>query len=121
VLFLGLLGGLLVGWFVGSVLGLVDGLVLGLVVWLVLGLILGLIVGPIGGLVFGWRVYLTHYILRFLLWRYGYTPQKYILFLNHASDLIFLRNVGGGYIFIHRLVLEHFAEMDVDEFLAEYG
>lgn len=28
--------------------------------------------------------------------------------------LIFLRRVGGGYIFIHRLLMEHFAEMYVE-------
>ena len=29
-------------------------------------------------------------------------------------DLIFLRRVGGGYIFVHRLLMEHFAEMYVE-------
>jgi hypothetical protein len=36
------------------------------------------------------------------------------MFLDHCVDLIFLRRVGGGYIFIHRLMMEHFAEMYVD-------
>jgi len=30
-------------------------------------------------------------------------------FLDYAAALIFLRKVGGGYIFVHRLVMEHFA------------
>ncbi len=30
---------------------------------------------------------------------------------THCVDLIFLRRVGGGYIFVHRLLMEHFAEM----------
>jgi hypothetical protein len=34
--------------------------------------------------------------------------------LNHCVDLIFLRRVGGGYIFVHRLLMEHFAEMYVE-------
>lgn len=37
----------------------------------------------------------------------SYTIDK----LNHCVDLIFLRRVGGGYIFVHRLLMEHFAEM----------
>lgn len=35
-------------------------------------------------------------------------------FLDHCVDLIFLRRVGGGYIFIRRLLMEHFAEMYVE-------
>lgn len=34
--------------------------------------------------------------------------------LDHCVDLIFLRRVGGGYIFVHRLLMEHFAEMYVE-------
>ena len=33
---------------------------------------------------------------------------------DHCVDLIFLRRVGGGYIFVHRLLMEHFAEMYVE-------
>jgi hypothetical protein len=28
-----------------------------------------------------------------------------------CAERIFLRKVGGGYIFIHRLLMEHFAEL----------
>ena len=34
--------------------------------------------------------------------------------VTHCVDLIFLRRVGGGYIFVHRLLMEHFAEMYVE-------
>jgi hypothetical protein len=30
-------------------------------------------------------------------------------FLDYAAERIFLRKVGGGYIFIHRLLQEYFA------------
>jgi hypothetical protein len=33
---------------------------------------------------------------------------------ENCVDLIFLRRVGGGYIFVHRLLMEHFAEMYVE-------
>jgi hypothetical protein len=36
-------------------------------------------------------------------------------FLDQCVDLIFLRRVGGGYIFVHRLLMEHFAEMYVKD------
>ena len=32
--------------------------------------------------------------------------------LDYAADRIFLQKVGGGYIFIHRLLLEHFAALE---------
>jgi hypothetical protein len=41
-------------------------------------------------------------------WR-GYAPLHCGRFLDYATERIFLRKVGGGYIFIHRLLLEHFA------------
>ena len=31
--------------------------------------------------------------------------------LDYAAERIFARKVGGGYIFIHRLPLEHFAKI----------
>jgi hypothetical protein len=33
-------------------------------------------------------------------------------FLDQATSLVFLRKVGGGYVFIHRLLLEYFAGGD---------
>ncbi|MEH2253717.1 hypothetical protein [Nostoc sp.] len=43
----------------------------------------------------------------------GNIPWNYDCFLNYATERIFLQKVGGGYIFIHRLLLEHFAQMDI--------
>jgi hypothetical protein len=33
-------------------------------------------------------------------------------FLDYAAERILLRKVGGGYIFVHRLLLEYFALLD---------
>lgn len=52
-----------------------------------------------------------HYVLRTLLYWRGAIPRHYVKFLDYAVSLIFLRKVGGGYVFIHRLILEHFADM----------
>jgi hypothetical protein len=35
-----------------------------------------------------------------------------IVFPDICTCRIFLRRVGGGYIFIHRMLIEHFVEMD---------
>jgi hypothetical protein len=52
---------------------------------------------------------IQHLTLRLVLYCNGYIPWNYAHFLDYATQLIFLQKVGGGYIFIHRLLLEHFA------------
>jgi hypothetical protein len=39
-------------------------------------------------------------------------PWNYSRFLDYCADRIFLRKVGGGYIFIHRMLMEYFASLD---------
>jgi hypothetical protein len=46
--------------------------------------------------------------------RNGSTPWNYARFLDHATDRILLRKVGGGYTFIHRMLLEYFAARYVE-------
>lgn len=75
------------------------------------GLGFGSTSGIIGGIIGGVDTVFKHYILRFYLWRSGYMPRHYVRFLDYAAERIFLRKVGGGYIFIHRLVMEYFAEL----------
>lgn len=36
-------------------------------------------------------------------------PWRYVDFLDFAAQRILLRKVGGGYIFIHRMLLDYFA------------
>ena len=73
------------------------------------GLMLGLLGGLIGGLLGGADIVIKHYLLRLALWLKGDIPRNYVRFLDYAAALIFLRKVGGGYIFVHRLVMEHVA------------
>ena len=101
----GLFGGL-VG---GLVVGLVDGLVFGLFGGLFVGLVVGLAVGLFGALNAGGQACLEHLALRLLLVRSGSIPWNYVNFLDYAAERILLRKVGGGYIFIHRMLLEYFA------------
>ena len=76
------------------------------------GAISALFLGLAVALWYGGLDIIQHYTLRLLLWIRGYEPFRLVCFLDHASDLIFLQKVGGGYIFIHRLLLEHFAAME---------
>src|SRR6266496_1953785 len=75
--------------------------------------IIFLLVGAwIGGLLNGGIACIQHVILRMLLWLRGCLPWNYPRFLDYASERILLRKVGGGYIFVHRLLLEHFASLE---------
>jgi energy-coupling factor transporter ATP-binding protein EcfA2 len=67
------------------------------------------------GMQFGLSVTIYHYTLRWLLARQGSLPfrdRELINLLDYAVDRILLRRVGGGWIFVHRLLLEHLADRE---------
>ena len=64
---------------------------------------------------YGGRACIQHLVLRIMLWRNGSAPLNYVRFLDCAAERIFLRKVGGGYIFVHRLLLEYFASLEPEE------
>ncbi len=86
-----------------------------LIMWLSVWLSIWLIVGPSGLLIYGGLACLQHVTLRTLFWLYNLAPLNYAKFLDYCVERIFLRRVGGGYIFVHRLLLEHFAAMTQDD------
>ncbi|MBE9032997.1 TIR domain-containing protein [filamentous cyanobacterium LEGE 11480] len=83
-----------------------DGVLFSLNVACLVGILSFLAGGESSGL-----VALQHVILRILLWRNQNIPWNYAKFLDYAAKRILLKKVGGGYIFIHRSLLEHFAQM----------
>ena len=111
--------GLILGLILGLISGLIGGLILGLIGGLIGGLISGLILGLIFGQLYGGDAFVRHWALRFTLWRYKHTPApwRYVAFLDYAAQRILLRRVGGGWIFIHRMIMEHIAHLD-DAFIA---
>ena len=74
--------------------------------------IYGTFFGLIAFLWYGGLNVVKHYTLRFILWRTNALPLNCAPFLDYAAERIFLRKVGGGYIFVHRLLLEYFAEIE---------
>lgn len=56
---------------------------------------------------------MQHSVLRLVLSMRRYAPLNYARFLDYATDeLNFLQKVGGGYVFVHRYLLEHFEAME---------
>lgn len=75
------------------------------------GLVSGLAFGIMPTQKFGLFPVIQHFTLRLIIARDNLLPQKLVPFLDYCVDHIFLHRVGGGYIFIHRLLMEHFAAM----------
>ncbi len=104
-----------ISWLVVSpVVALVSSLAEGLVVGPFVGLFVGLGVGLVGGLSAGGFSCLRYCSLRLWLTRNRSTPWSYVKFLDYAADRILLRRVGGGYMFIHRMLMDYFAARYVE-------
>lgn len=118
--------GLLVGLLIGSLFtrsesfeairsaALNVGLNLELIIGLGGGIFWGILSGFMHGLEYGCKTCLKHFSLRLVLFSRKHIPWNYARFLNFAAERLFLQKVGGGYIFIHRMLMEHFAQMGQD-------
>jgi hypothetical protein len=78
-------------------------------------IVLGLLGGLLAGLLLGGLAGLQHYVLRLVLRITKPLPLNLSRFLDAAADCILLHRVGGGYIFIHRLLQDYFASSDKGE------
>jgi DNA polymerase III delta prime subunit len=80
------------------------------------GLRSGWFIGVCGGLlmyaIWGGLATLRHYSIRLLLWRSHTFPWNAHRFLDDATTRILLQRVGGGYSFVHRLILDYFADLE---------
>ncbi|MGD1949832.1 MAG: protein kinase [Leptolyngbyaceae cyanobacterium] len=72
--------------------------------WAATGLAFGFAAG-------GGEAVIKHVLLRIILTLQGITPWNYSKFLDYATASIFLQKVGGGYLFVHRLLLDHFVSL----------
>ena len=76
---------------------------------------IGILSALIAASLFGAGVFVKHFFLRALLRMQRSLPWRYSRFLNYAAQLVFLRAVGGGYIFMHRLLQQYFAALEADD------
>lgn len=72
--------------------------------------------GGVTSLLSAGSVVLKHSTLRLIMWLYKLAPFKYAIFLSYCVDCILLQRVGGGYIFIHRSLLDYFAHLNKEDF-----
>ncbi|MEM9276024.1 MAG: hypothetical protein AAGA80_24140 [Cyanobacteria bacterium P01_F01_bin.143] len=121
-LIFGLIFGLSFGLIFGLIVVLSDGLSFGLIVvlseglsvGLIFGLFFGLIFGLFSGLINGGATCIQHFNLRRILYLKGRIPWNYAHFLDYASERLLMKKVGGGYVFYHRMLMEHFAQRKLD-------
>jgi hypothetical protein len=105
---LSLVGGSVVGVLLGLVCSIEGGAMDGLVYGLISGLGVAIVIGfREGGL-----ACMRHFTLRVLLWHCGVLPLNLPRFLDYCAERIFLRKIGGGYVFVHRLLLDYFVALD---------
>lgn len=103
---------------VGLVIGVGGGLLFGLFAgWehtFFAGLALFIGFGSLAALWYGGLDLINHYTLRGLLSWSGVAPLQLAAFLQYSTDRILLHRVGGGYVFIHRLVMDYFADLGTE-------
>ena len=97
---------------------LIVGSFSGVSVWLTVGVESGIVFGTIlGGIMlfgYGGGDVVKHVILRLIFWRKNQITWNFAGFLDHTVNLLFMRRVGGGYIFMHRMLMEYFASLAID-------
>lgn len=79
------------------------------------GLRNGFLVGLAVALFYGGLACLQHFCVRSLLVYHQYAPARYVRFLDEAADRMLMRRAGSGYIFIHRLLLEYFSDLSIED------
>ncbi len=92
-------------------LSAIIGLTVGVVVSVLSGLTMGLIAGLISGLIHGrFNNVIKHVIIRITLYHEKLAPRRYDHFLHHMVERRIMRRVGGSVLFVHRYILEYFAD-----------
>jgi len=113
----GLISGLLGGLLIYGLFSWLDGIPLRATLGNVIqsgrnGLNIGYLIGLALGLYFGGYATLRHWAIRLSLVISGTLPLRLVRFLDRCVERALLRQVGSGYSFTHKLLLEHYAARD---------
>ena len=76
------------------------------------GLYFGAFSSLIGGQGAG-IICIKHLVLRILIYISQGGPWNYAKFLDQSANFLLLKKVGGGYVFVHRLLLEYFGSSGI--------
>lgn len=79
-------------------------------VWTGNGVLFATICAILCGLYYGGAASIRHFLLRLILFFSRSIPWNLSRFLDYCVDSAILRRIGGGYIFIHRSLLDHLAK-----------
>ncbi|MFN6488032.1 MULTISPECIES: NACHT domain-containing protein [unclassified Nostoc] len=79
---------------------------------LISSLMFGLFFGLLVGILRSGTPVIKHFALRLILYFNGYIPWNYARFLDYCTERMLLQRVGGRYRFIHKLLQDHFAQME---------
>nr|MDZ8284589.1 hypothetical protein [Nostoc sp. ChiSLP01] len=79
---------------------------------LIISLMYGLFLGFLLGILRSGTPVIKHFTLRLVLYFNGYIPWNYARFLDYCTERMLLQRVGGRYRFIHKLLQDHFAQME---------
>lgn len=99
----------------GFALGLTYWIALGHIGWFLQGLLIGLIMGLVGGLVTGFHNCIAHLVARLFARLLKKAPWSYARFLDYAASRLFLRKIGGNYIFTHPILQDHIAKLSNED------
>ena len=100
------------GIIVGLAFMIASVLIFGSIFGWFVGLSQAVLLGSIFGMVFGGNSVIHHFVLRFTLRYKNLFPMNLVAFLDYATERIFLRKVGGGYVFVHRMLMDYFASLE---------
>ncbi|MEM8723487.1 MAG: hypothetical protein AAGE84_30095 [Cyanobacteria bacterium P01_G01_bin.39] len=103
------------GLFVSLIVTLFLGMIISIARDITAGIIFGLILGTIFGLRYGGLNSIKHLILRLIFYKQGNIPWDYAQFLDYVSERLLMKKVGGGYVFYHRILMEHFANTKLEQ------
>ncbi|MEH2160239.1 MAG: hypothetical protein V7K38_04165 [Nostoc sp.] len=76
------------------------------------GIVFGFISAFISSLGFGGITCIQYFTRCLILYFNGYIPWNYARFLDYCTERLFLQRVGGRYRFIHKLLQDHFVQME---------
>ncbi|MGG6270928.1 hypothetical protein ACQ4M3_41880 [Leptolyngbya sp. AN03gr2] len=95
----------IINWFGITFSKLQYSVIAGLIQGAYMGLVTGALVGDALACV-------DHFCLRCILFFNNSIPWNYARFLNYATERMFLQKIGGRYRFIHKLLQDHFAQLE---------